>query len=65
MHRPGLLRGIRGDMPGERTCQLGRPYRARVEGDVEWTAGIRQSRSPVEFGRESDGVILPLTPETT
>ena len=25
---PRLLRGIRGDMPGERTCQLGSPCQA-------------------------------------
>jgi hypothetical protein len=52
-------------MPGERMCQLGRPYRARVVCDAEWAVGIRQSRSPMEHGRESDGAIVPLTLETT
>ena len=64
VHRPWLLRGIRDGMPGKRTRQLGRPFHARAIG-TEKTVGIRQSRSPIERERESDGVIVPTNPETT
>ena len=63
-YRLWLFRGIRDGMSGKTTRQLGRPFHARAAGTEE-TVGIRQSRSPIERGRESDGVIVPMNPETT
>ena len=36
-----------------------------LSNDKEETVGIRQSRSPTECERESDGVIVLMNPETT
>jgi hypothetical protein len=52
-------------MSGKTTRQLGRPSFARVEENTEETVGIRQSRSPTERERESDGVIVLMNSETT
>ena len=65
VYRPWLLRGIRDGMSGKTTRQLGRPFRALVYLGKEETVGIRQSRSPIERERESDGVIVPKNSETT
>jgi hypothetical protein len=43
----------------------GDPSEPLTEEVREETSGIRQSRSPGEFGRESDGAIVLMTLETT